>query len=62
MEDRAFNRRLVAGDFRRLFRERAPAILLTNQKEEKNKDEILFQSCQSSLCFDNKSISTTLYL
>jgi hypothetical protein len=43
MEDRAFNRRLVAGDFRRLFRERAPAILLTNQKEEKNKDEILFQ-------------------
>jgi hypothetical protein len=34
MEDRALNRRLVAGDFRRLFRERATAILFTNQKEE----------------------------
>ena len=59
---RAFNRRLVAGDCRRLFRERATAILFINQKEEKNKHEIVFQSCQSSPCFDNKSISTTLYL
>ena len=59
---RAFNRRLVAGDFRRLFRERARLFCWQIKKKKKTKTKFYFNHSQSSPCFDNKSISTTLYL